>query len=155
MYQALKNYPFSFFCIFLSVFILLHLEVSPILLDRMFNNFNKLALGTGAIIGALFGSNYLLEKLNRKSRIKFYSKKYPHDKHGDKEKGWILIRPENRKNEIWLLNYETLQRHHIVNMTTLHDLTWQGYERPILPVDEFYSYDSIGDRIRTKGEIGQ
>ncbi|MEX0616266.1 MAG: hypothetical protein WD231_00465 [Candidatus Woykebacteria bacterium] len=113
--------------------------------------FNKVAIGIAALITAYFGSAYFIEELSRKRSIEYYRKKYPPEKY---KKTFKIIESEKDRGAIFLLDLESLHKHHIWNMKTVYDLGWQLYEREALPKEKFLSY-LLGDPIRTRGDLGE
>lgn len=114
--------------------------------------FNKIAIGIAALITAYFGSSYFREELTRKRSINFYRKKYPPSQHNNTYK---FIESEKTPGAIFLLDLKSLHKHHIWNMKTMYDIGWQIYlPANQLPDSVFLSY-SIGDPIRTRGDLGE
>ena len=114
--------------------------------------FNKFAIGVGALVGTLLGTNYLREELSkrREEEIKYYKLKYPDSKFGT---DWEIIVNEGNSDRVYLWDKVNLQKHHIVNMLTMQDLGWDSFERRVLTVLDFLSI-SEGERIRTIGQVG-
>lgn len=139
--------------IFLGIilFVLLHLLFPVGFIAAISDNFNKVAIGIAALITAYFGSSYFREELSRKRSIEHYRKKYPPENY---KKKFRIIESEESPGAIFLLDLDTLHKHHIWNMKTVYDLGWQLYERESLPNKEFLSY-LIGDPIRTRGDLGE
>jgi hypothetical protein len=133
------------------LFILAHLVFPHETLATISDNFNKVAIGIAALITAYFGSSYFREELSRKRSIEHYRKKYPPEKY---KKTFKIIESKEDKGAIFLLDMESLHKHHIWNMKTVYDLGWQTYERESLPKEEFLSY-LLGDPIRTRGDLGE
>ena len=81
----------------------------------------------------------------------YYRKKYPPEKN---QKTFKIIESEDGPGAVFLLDLESLHKHHIWNMKTMYDLGWQLYKRESLPNEKFLSY-LIGDPIRTRGDLGE
>lgn len=113
--------------------------------------FNKIAIGLAALATAYFGSRYFIEERSRQKQIDLYRKKYPSDKYG---KTWKIIVREDRTGEPHVLDIDTSTKHHIWNMKTIYDLGWQFCDREPIKIDIFNSY-STGDKIRTRGDLGE
>jgi hypothetical protein len=135
----------------LVIFIVLHLFLPKGFISTLSDDFNKVAIGIAALITAYFGSSYFREELSRKRSIEYYRKKYPPQKY---KKTFKIIESENRPGEIFLLDMDSLHKHHIWNMKTVFDLGWQLYEREKMGDKNFLSY-LIGDPIRTRGDLGE
>lgn len=135
----------------IGLFISLHLILPLELTKTISDNFNKIAIGLAAIITAYFGSSYFSEEISRKRSIGFYRKKYPYENYN---KTYKIIASKNDPGAVFLLDLETLHKHHIWNMKTMYDLGWQTHERELLDKKNFDSY-LIGDPIRTRGELGE
>lgn len=133
------------------VFIAIHFLYPPKFLALMADNFNKVAVGVAALITAYVGSTYFIEEHLRQKRIDSYRKNYPHDQY---KKTWKIVVREDRDGEPHVLDIETSLIHHIWNMKTIYDLGWQFIEREPVKVDVFSQYQ-IGDKIRTRGELGE
>ncbi len=133
------------------LFVYIHLVFPTDPINSISDNFNKIAIGIAALVTAYFGSSYFRDELSRKRSIEYYRKKYPPEKY---KKTFKIIESENRPGEIFLLDLESLHKHHIWNMKTVFDLGWQLYKRESLPDEEFLSY-LIGDPIRTRGDLGE
>ena len=133
------------------LFALLHFLFPTQLITTISDNFNKVAIGIAVLITAYFGSSYFREELSRKKSIEYFRKKYPPEKY---KKTFKIIESEEARGAIYLLNMESLYKHHIWNMKTVFDLGWQQYDREALPKEKFLSYIS-GDPIRTRGDLGE
>ena len=135
----------------LILFIAVHLFLPLEIVRTISDDFNKVAIGVAALITAYFGSSYFREELSRKRSTEHYRKKYPPEKY---KKTFKIIESEEDKGAIFLLDLESLHKHHIWNMKTVFDLGWQLYERESLPKKEFLSI-LTGDPIRTRGDLGE
>jgi hypothetical protein len=135
----------------LALFLLLHLILPIQTVNAMADNFNKVAIGSAALLTVYFGSSYVREEISRKRAIEFYKSKYPPEKY---KKKYRIIESENAPGAIYLHDLESLHKHHIWNMLTVYDLGWQSYPRESLKHSEFLSILN-GDPIRTRGDLGQ
>lgn len=120
-------------------------------LNAIFDNFNKVAVGVSALLAAYAGGLYFIEEFRRKRLIDSFRSQYPYDKY-DKE--WKIVVREDRTGEPHLLEIKQKVKHHIWNMKTIYDLSWQFYDREPVSKKEFDSY-GIGNPIRTRGELGE
>lgn len=85
------------------------------------DDFNKVAISVAVLITTYFGSSYLREELSRKRSIDFYRKKYPPEKY---KKTYKIIASEDDEGAVFLLDLDSLHKHHIWNMKTMYDLGW-------------------------------
>lgn len=150
-FQILRSNLSLLFMLAITLFLLVHLLLPLQLISAISDNFNKVAIGIAALVTAYFGSSYFREELSRKRAIEYYRKKYPPEKY---QKTFRIIESEDGPGAIFLLDLETLHKHHIWNMKTVYDLGWQLYKRESLPNEDFLSY-LIGDPIRTRGDLGE
>jgi hypothetical protein len=67
---------------------------------------------------------------------------------------WKIVVREDRIGEPHLLEIKPKIKHHIWNMKTIYDLSWQFYDKEPVSKKKFNSY-SIGDSVRTRGELGE
>ena len=152
--QKIRKFLNSLLLLFILVFILFvltHLLLPLQLISVISDDFNKVAIGIAALVTAYFGSSYFREELSRKRAIEYYRKKYPPEKY---QKTFKIIESEDGPGAVFLLDLESLHKHHIWNMKTMYDLGWQLYKRESLPNEKFLSY-LIGDPIRTRGDLGE
>ncbi len=149
--QELLNSLSLLFILVVILFVLIHLLLPLQLINALSDNFNKVTIGIAALVTAYFGSSYFREELSRKRAIEYYRKKYPPEKY---QKTFKIIGSKDRPEAIFLLDLESLHRHHIWNMKTVYDLGWQLYKRESLPNKKFLSY-SLDNPIRTRGDLGE
>lgn len=142
---------YSVVILFVVLFALLHFIFPLDKLNAIFDNFNKVAIGSSALIAAYAGSLYFINEFQRKRLIDMYRKRYAVDNY---EKKWKIIVREDRTGEPHVLDIDKKIKHHIWNMKTIYDLSWQFYDREPVKKNEFDSYD-IGDSIRTRGDLGE
>lgn len=150
-FQKLLNSLTLLFILAAIFFVLVHFLLPLHLINALSDNFNKVAIGIAVLITAYFGSSYFREELSRKRAIEYYRKKYPPEKY---QKTFKIIESKDGPGAIFLLDLESLHKHHIWNMKTVYDLGWQLYKRDSLPNEDFLSY-LIGDPIRTRGDLGE
>ncbi|KKR31223.1 MAG: hypothetical protein UT63_C0078G0003 [Candidatus Gottesmanbacteria bacterium GW2011_GWC2_39_8] len=151
-FQKISNNLIILIILIFSVFILIHVLFPVELISAISDNFNKVAIGIAALITAYFGSSYFREELSRKRSIKFYREKYPPQQHG---KTYKFIESVKTPGAIFLLDLQSLHKHHVWNMKTMYDMGWQVYlPAEQLPDENFLSY-LIGDPIRTRGDLGE
>lgn len=137
--------------IVVASFILLHLILPLELTKTISDNFNKVAIGLAAIITAYFGSSYFREELEHRKNITHFRKKYPPENF---KKTYKIIATKNNPGAVYLLDLENSHKHHIWNMKTMYDLSWQDFHKELLDQEEFDSYTN-GLPIRTRGELGE
>lgn len=149
----MKKYIYisSVVIIFAILFIASHFLLPLDKINAIFDNFNKLAIGVSALIASFAGSLYFINEFQRKRLIDMYRKRYSLNKYN---KGWKIIVREDRTGEPHVLDIDKKIKHHIWNMKTIYDLGWQFYDRQPLKKGEFDSY-SVGDPIRTRGDLGE
>ena len=146
----MTNFRVIFFAALL-LFVLPYLLFPLGIVNTIFDNFNKVAIGAAALITAYFGSSYFFEEVLRKRRIDNYRKMFPYDEYG---KTWEVVVRADRTGEPHVLNRKTSEIHHLWNMKTIYDLGWQFYERKPIKKSIWNSYKR-GDYIRTRGELGE
>jgi hypothetical protein len=144
-------YVFIIVILFAVLFFVSHFLLPLDKLNAIFDNFNKLAIGVSALIASFVGSLYFIDEFQRKRLIDLYRKRYSLDNYGKK---WKIIVREDRTGEPHVLDIDKKIKHHIWNMKTIYDLSWQFYDREPVKKDEFDSY-SVGDPIRTRGDLGE
>lgn len=151
--QKLWNFSNTLILLIITVviFVGLHLVVPLQLMSSISDDFNKVAIGVAALLTAYFGSTYFLDERSRQKQIDLYRKNYPLEKYGET---WKIIVREDRTGEPHVLDISTSVKHHIWNMKTIYDLGWQFYDREPVKIDKFNSY-RVGDKIRTRGELGE
>lgn len=132
-------------------FVGLHFIIPLQLMSTISDDFNKVAIGVAALLTAYFGSTYFLEERSRQKQIDLFRKNYPLEKYGET---WKIVVREDRTGEPHVLDMGTSVKHHIWNMKTIYDLGWQFYDREPVKIKTFNSY-GIGDKIRTRGDLGE
>lgn len=151
-FQKISNNLLLLVVLVVIIFVGVHIFLPLPLVSTISDDFNKIAIGIAALITAYFGSSYFREELSRKRSIKFYREKYPPQQHG---KTYKFIESVKTPGAIFLLDLQSLHKHHVWNMKTMYDMGWQVYlPAKQLPDDEFLSY-LIGDPIRTRGDLGE
>lgn len=150
-FQKLRNNLLLLTIFAVIFFVSLHLLLPLQLVSTISDDFYKVAIGIAALITAYFGSSYFREELSRKRSIEYFRKKYPPEKY---QRTYKIIVSEDDLGAVYLLDLESLHKHHIWNMKTMYDLGWQLYKREPLPREKFLSY-LIGDPIRTRGDLGE
>jgi hypothetical protein len=135
----------------LAVFVLLHFLYPLELLAAIADNFNKVAIGVAALATAYFGSTWFIEEHLRQRQIDLYRKNYPPAQYGET---WKIVVREDRDGEPHVLDIKNSVIHHIWNMKTIYDMGWQFYDRDPVKKVEFSKYQ-IGEKIRTRGELGE
>ncbi len=144
-------------CVFITVilfavlFFVSHFLIPLDKLNAIFDNFNKVAIGISALIASFAGSLYFINEFQRKRLIDLYRKRYSIDNY---RKKWKIIVREDRTGEPHVLDINKKIKHHIWNMKTIYDLSWQFYDREPIKKNEFDSY-GVGDSIRTRGDLGE
>jgi hypothetical protein len=142
---------YSLVILFVVLFTLSHFIFPLDKLNAIFDNFNKVAIGISALIAAYAGSIYFIEEFQRKRLIDMFGRRYPTNNYGKK---WKIIVREDRTGEPHVLDMDNRIKHHIWNMKTIYDLSWQFHDREPVRKDEFDSY-KIGERVRTRGDLGE
>ncbi len=137
--------------IFVVLFVAVHMLFPLNMVNAIFDNFNKFALGVSALIASFAGSLYFIDQFQRKRLIDTYRKQYSLNKYGT---NWKIIVREDRTGEPHVLDIHKKTKHHIWNMKTIYDLGWQFYDRESVRKDEFDKYKT-GDPIRTRGDLGE
>jgi hypothetical protein len=137
--------------IFATLFTVSHFLIPPDILNAIFDNFNKLAIGISALIASFAGSLYFINEFQRKRLIDLYRKRYSLNNYGKK---WKIIVREDRTSEPHVFDIDKKTKHHIWNMKTIYDLGWQFYDREPVKKNEFDLYN-VGDPIRTRGDLGE
>ena len=133
------------------LFALSHFILPLDILNAIFDNFNKVAIGVSALIAAYAGALYFIDEFQRKRLIDLYRKRYPPDNY---RKKWKMIVREDRTGEPHVLDIDKKIKYHIWNMKTIYDLSWQFYDREPVSKKKFDLYDT-GKPIRTRGELGE
>ena len=150
-FPKLPNRLISIIIVSIVIFIGTHICFPLNVVQAIFDDFNKVAIGIAALITSYFGSTYFLDERSRQRQIDLYMKNYPPEEYG---KTWKIVVREDRTGEPHVLDVKTSTKHHIWNMKTIYDLGWQFYDREPVKIPDFNSYH-VGKKVRTRGELGE
>jgi len=136
-----------------DLFIFAYKQLSLTLFALLTDSFNKIAVGTAAILGVIVGQKWVFKQEEKDKKIKQYLRQFPHDKFNEV---WQIIEPKSVPGAYYIFEPHKNTVHHILNMKTVYDLGWHVYLNTSKKVNDkiFRSY-TVGDRIRTQGEAGE